>query len=393
MTKQRISVRMIIQPSINHYREPLINELLKSERIDFSLFGSSPNGVPGDTRNWAKSADSETLSRVTTVPTRFLGPLRWQVGVAGTVLRGNYDAYVLEGNIYILSTWISLLVARLRGKPIFLWGHGWKRKESGTKLQIRRLFYRLSNGLMLYGDQAREYALSAGIPPSRLAVVYNSIYPAQTIEDVSTTHAAAAVLKSQMRLNPNLPTLIVSCRLTPRHRVDALADAINLIVDPEQRPNVLVVGEGSERNALEQRFERSGLHALFVGAKYEPATLAAYYRMADLAVAPAAPGLNVIQALGFGVPIVAPANDPTAGPEVEAVIDGSTGVHYTLGDAASLSVAIQALLSDHDQLIRLGETGHKLVERSYTTEQHAKAIEDCLLHWSEPGHAHQRTCR
>lgn len=365
-------IRLQIQPTVSHYRAPLVRLLLDSAHFGFDLLGRFKNAEAGDADR-IESAAPDILARVTPLKTYSLGLLWWERGQVAAVWRGGYDAFVLEGRIYTVSTWVAAVVGKLRGRRVLLWGHGWKRAEDGLKRRARLLFYALVEGLMVYGDRAEELGIEYGLPREKIQVLYNSLY--------SQDQLPAAPLRSVDA--GERPTLIYSSRLTARHRLDLLAEALRAWPEGAEtvRPSVIVVGEGSQRPRLEQVFAESGIEAQFLGAVYDLETLQQLYARADIALSVGGAGLNVVQALSFGVPVVAEAEHRDSSPEIEAVIEGRTGRYYDAGSAGSLRQVLSELLADREQLHRLGANGLALARERYTAEAHAAAIERALGHY------------
>jgi glycosyltransferase involved in cell wall biosynthesis len=119
-----------------------------------------------------------------------------------------------------------------------------------------------------------------------------------------------------------------------------------------------------------------------LGAVYDLDRLRELYEDADFAVSPGATGLNVIQALGFAVPVIAASGDPQSGPEIEAVLDGVTGVLYPAkGAGEALTEKIVALASLPDETYASYSAAAKaLVEERYTAEAHAVAVARVVKH-------------
>lgn len=236
------------------------------------------------------------------------------------------------------------------------------------KARLRAAFYRLAHGHLFYGERAREQGIRRGLDPERIRVVFNSIYAEAQTGPVSR------------RTRPDgRPVLIFSSRLTPRHRLDVLAEAMEGM-DGHLRPRLVVVGDGSERPRLERLFAEKDLDAEFLGPVYDHSRLRELYSEADLAVIVGGAGLNVVQALGFGVPVLAEGGNRDSSPEIEAVTDGETGVFFASGDPASLRAGLQELLEAPDVLRQLGQNGLRVVRERYTAERHAEAMRAALRH-------------
>ncbi|WP_300345068.1 glycosyltransferase family 4 protein [Nesterenkonia sp.] len=370
----RPRIRFQIQPTVSHYREPLVRRLRQSRSLALEMVGRFSNSE-AQQADRIQSASARTLQQVTALQTLTAGLLWWEKGQVSAVWRGGFDAYVLEGRIYTVSTWAAAVAGRLRRRRVLLWGHGWKRPEGGAKRQLRLCFYRLVDGLMVYGDRAKELGISYGVPESKIQVVYNSLYSEADLPDAARARAQVASAAA------GRPTLIYCSRLTTRHRLDILAEALRDWPEDQPAPRVLIVGDGVERPRLQRLFAEAGVEAEFLGAVYEFRRLAELYSQADVALSVGGAGLNVIQALGFAVPVVAESGHRDSSPEIEAVVEGVSGRYFHGGSAESLREVLHTLLQDRELLARLGERGQQIVRRRYTAERHAEAIEAALHHF------------
>lgn len=365
-------VRFVVQPTVSHYRAPLLRRLVSSGQVRFDLFGRYTNGSETKAEDRIATAADDVLKHVTPVNSWSAGPLRWEVGVVGGILRGGYDAAVLEGRVYTVSTWAGILAGRLSRTPVYLWGHGWKRPEEGVKRWLRLAFYKFSDGLLVYGHEARARGILYGLDPERIRVVGNSIYDSDALETAGETSCPPRT---------STLSLVLSARLTPRHRFELLAAALSEISGDLADIEVHVIGDGSQRAHLEEVFRDTGVAVTFHGAVYDFESLKAIYAQCDVAVSPRASGLNIVQAMGFGLPVIAPAEDPTSGPESELVVEGETGHRFRLDDAAALRKCLEAVRQDPERRRLMGVQARESVLRTHTATAHAAAIESAILDW------------
>ncbi len=103
-----------------------------------------------------------------------IGNFYWQRGAVSLSFKP-YKYYIITGEPYCLSTWIVLLLTWLQRKKTYVWTHGWYGDESLIKKGIKKLFFGLSNHVLLYGDYAREKMIRQGFNKSKLTVIYNSL--------------------------------------------------------------------------------------------------------------------------------------------------------------------------------------------------------------------------
>src|SRR5215207_9091225 len=167
------------------------------------------------------------------------------------------------------------------------------------------------------------------------------------------------------------PRVVFVGRLAPQKGVRALVAAAGLLKDP--RAQVLLVGDGPERLALEREAERLGvggrLH--FVGFLAHD-RLPAVMSHADLLVLPSLYeelGTVLLEAIQVGLPIVA---SKTGGiPDV--IKDGVNGLLVPPSEPEALAHAINRLLADRKLARRLSE-GAQARAKDYDWEVLAERV-------------------
>lgn len=375
---ENLRALLVVQPSVSHYRAPFVRALLARTGIDFELVGRVNRSAAATTDPVAASdailGQVQELRRV-----QVFRALYWDRGLVSAVRRTTGRAIVIEGNVYGLSNWVAIAIARIRRRKVVFWGHAWKRPETGAKLALRKFFYQRADGHLTYGEWAPAYAGSVGLKQSTFVPVFNSIYPLERV--------AGQTARSGRPSAGGAVSLIYSGRLTPRHRADHAIAAVLELVEAGHAVRLDIVGDGEELARLKDLAAGSE-QISFHGAVYDADDLARLYTDADFAVSPGATGLNVIQALGFGVPVIAAKGDPQSGPEIEAVRDAVTGFLYPAEEGSSgLKGALEAVLRMEDSAYAgLSKTGTQLVVARYTAEAHAEAMREALLRLSA-GHS------
>ena len=136
---------------------------------------------------------------------------------------------------------------------------------------------------------------------------------------------------------------------------------------------LLIVGEGSERDALEAEAATLGVsdRVVFTGRREDvPAVTAAL----DVAVLPSyreAQGLSVLEAMALSRPVVA----SRVGGIPEMIEDGVSGLLVPPNDCTALAAAIIRLLKDHPFADMLGRRGHDLVHDRFCIELMIDSVE------------------
>jgi glycosyltransferase involved in cell wall biosynthesis len=171
----------------------------------------------------------------------------------------------------------------------------------------------------------------------------------------------------------DVPIVGVVARLEAEKGHRTLLDAWPrvLAVHPEAR--LLIVGEGSEQDALEAQAASLGIQerVVFTGRREDvPAVTAAL----DVAVLPSyreAQGLSVLEAMALGRPVVA----SNVGGIPEMIEDGVSGLLVPPNDPEALAGAIERLLSDHPYADMIAKRGHDLAHDRFCIEHMVNSIE------------------
>lgn len=180
-------------------------------------------------------------------------------------------------------------------------------------------------------------------------------------------------LREEYGLPPDAKLVGVVARLEPEKGHPTLLAAWPEVVRRCPQAYLLVVGEGSQRDALEARASELGIadHVVFTGRRDDvPAVTAAL----DVAVLPSyreAQGLVILEAMALGRPVVA----SNVGGIPEVIDDGVSGLLVPPGDPAALAAAIVRLLTDHPYADLLARRGHDLVHERFCVELMVQAIE------------------
>ena len=180
-------------------------------------------------------------------------------------------------------------------------------------------------------------------------------------------------LPDEYGMEPGSQIVGVVARLEPEKGHPTLFDAWPLVLRAVPDSYLLVVGEGSRRDALEAQARelRIAHRVVFTGRRDDvPAVTAAL----DVAVLPSyreAQGLTILEAMALSRPVVA--SDVGGIPEM--IQDGTTGLLVPPHDPEALAAAIIRLLTDHPLADTLGRAGHDLVHDRFCIELMVRAVE------------------
>jgi glycosyltransferase involved in cell wall biosynthesis len=196
---------------------------------------------------------------------------------------------------------------------------------------------------------------------------------------------ACCTLRAEYGIPEGAPIVGVIARLEPEKGHPTLLEAWTQVLAAVPDAHLLVVGEGSRREALEAQAASLGLlgsdasnprselgrRVIFTGRRDDvPAVTAAL----DVAVLPSyreAQGLSILEAMALSRPVVASA----VGGIPEMIEDGRSGLLVPPHDRDALARAVSRLLLDHPYADTLGRAGRELVHERFCVELMVRAVE------------------
>lgn len=232
---------------------------------------------------------------------------------------------------------------------------GLRRALLRAALELRGYCYRRLDAHVNYVDAAKEVYGSYGVALDRICVTRNS----PDTDAMSRTEAALRAAGDAPRRNP-LGLLHIG-RLVTEKRVDLLLDAMPIVREALPQAELVIVGDGPQRTALESQAIRLGLGDVvrFAGPVYDPMTLGRHFLSASVFVLPGLGGLSINEAMFYGMAIVCSSGDGT---EKFLVREGYNGTFFRAGDRHSLGEAIVRLMSDPQELKRMGARSREIIE-------------------------------
>ncbi|WP_252193130.1 glycosyltransferase [Rhizobium sp. CSW-27] len=189
--------------------------------------------------------------------------------------------------------------------------------------------------------------------------------PASRIVNLGTNTVVTADMRRQIAAIPRRvrPGAIVSVgRLSPEKGFSTLLAAFARLAPLHPEATLTILGEGTERLALEAEIARLGIGDRARLAGHDPNPVARLREAALFVCASTHEGLGnaIVEALACGVPVVA--TDAPYGPR-DILAGGRFGALVPVGDAAALSAAMAATLENPpDSALLMHRAGDFAVE-------------------------------
>jgi phosphatidyl-myo-inositol dimannoside synthase len=275
---------------------------------------------------------------------------------------------IQAGHIYLAP--LAWLVARRLGLPFVVYAYGQEVWRGGRAM-----------GQKSFDEFLRGKALR-----SASTVLVPGGFTAGLLADWRVPSARIVAVPYGAEPRPDSPapsgmTLLSVARLIPRKGIDTVIRAMpRLPAEVEYR----VVGNGPEEARLRTL---AGTHGVgdrvhFLG-RLDDNALADEYRRCTVFVLPARRtldgdlegyGLVYFEAAAWGRPVIA----GRSGGEVDAVVDGETGVLVNGESAEQVAVSISSLLTNPRRLQALGAAGRERVETTHNWARAAAVVDQTL---------------
>ncbi|MCB0476269.1 MAG: glycosyltransferase [Flavobacteriaceae bacterium] len=354
-----------------HYRTEVLLEIDRNFDCDFFMGNKTYTDI--------RKMDTAALKRSRELGfVKIWGHFYWLRGQAAMAFK-KYDSYVITGQPYNLSSWIFLILSRIRGKKVFIWNHGMYGNEGPLQKILKKIQFNLITGYLLYGNYARTIMIENGFKKEKLHVIYNSLaYKAQF--RIRQKLQSTSVYKEYFK--NDLPVIIFIGRLTGVKKLDLLLKAMKLSFDEGLRFNTVFVGDGMEKSKLQQLVADYELNpnVWFYGSLYDETKIGELLYNADFCVSPGNVGLTAMHALTFGCPVLTHANFKKQMPEFEAIRENSTGGFFQENDPDALRKAIQDWLEKHPvKDKKLIAACYEVIDSHYNPERQIEVLKKVLL--------------
>ena len=217
---------LIVYHYVAHYRVPIFNQLI-ANNTEHEYHLAASNKANQENINIVAMEDiCQGSARVHKIENIWISKnILWQKNLLKLVIKEDFDVVVLLGNMYFISNWLVMILAKIKGFKTLQWTHGLLKPDNNFLKYIRSSYYRLSDGLMLYGERAISLLEDIGIKKNSMTVIYNSLdYEKQK----KIINKGVDVAESPWQKNYDIRCIFTG-RLRSDRRLDLLVDAISFL--------------------------------------------------------------------------------------------------------------------------------------------------------------------
>jgi glycosyltransferase involved in cell wall biosynthesis len=293
----------------------------------------------------------------------------WQF-LPWTEIITKYDVVFVSGNPRVLSDVVLGTLLRLMGKRVVLWtmAHSYR----GNKLteSIRLLWSRIFQNIFVYTDKEVEYLKEKGFRNHYILGMNNGL-DQKNIDSIVSKWTEEKITKWMELHDYQNKKIIISCaRLETKNNFGLVIEALPKIV--QKIPNLLwfLIGGGDEEENLKKLASKLRVekHIVFLGAIYEEEKLAPYFLSSLLFIHPAAIGLSLLHAFGYGIPVIVHDQIDLHGPEYAAFQNHITGKNFKFNDPDDLANVIITLLNNPNEINQMKRNVQKIAREQYNVD-------------------------
>lgn len=381
-----VRVAHLVSHPIQYYA-PLYRELASRPEIDLTVYYYSAATVgefydPGfgrsicwdtpllDGYRWRLCPSAERTS----LNADWHGRPNWDV--VREIIRDRYEVVWLHGYHHPTSL-LAAVAARATGVHLFIredqtlldhrpW---WKRIAKAVFLPA---LFRQATGLYVGVQNWRHYA-HYGMPTHRLFAAPHCVDNRMFRERAAALARDRRALRAGFGITDDAPIVLFCGKLIEKKQPLTLVEAYAR-VRQEHPCWLLLVGDGAERAAIQDRVTRRQIPGVRMAGFLNQSELPAAYTAADLLVLPSAWhetwGLVVNEALNFALPIIV---SDKVGCAENLVRPGWNGFIVPHQDVAALTLAVATLVASPEMRATFGARSLTLVEE-YSVERCAAGI-------------------
>jgi glycosyltransferase involved in cell wall biosynthesis len=254
----------------------------------------------------------------------------------------------------------------------------------------RRIFCE-TDLVVVVSQTLKAFVEACGVPASRIRILPNAINPELFVAD-----GDGKSVRTRYELDGKRVIGFVGS-LKSWHGTETLLEAFHKLQTTDANTHLLIVGDGPERQKLEQHVEVNGLGSTVTFTGNVPHEDIPHYIAAmDVTAAPYVPNENfyfspikIFEYMVMGKPVIA----GRIGQVEEVIVDGETGVLYEPGNIAQLTAGLAKLTGDAQFSHHLGKNARAWVEKERTWDNNARQVVEVVWKLVETKRSAERSAK
>ena len=281
-------------------------------------------------------------------------------------LRENIQVVVANGG---REYWPAALAAKIAGAKVVFVRHQVDKLKKTTVCLINHNVDRV----VAVSDAVRDALIRSGVASEKIEVIHNSI----TLELFNSPSIDRQAIRKELGIPGDAVVVGSVGKLHEGKGVFDLLGAFHRLSEKYPRLNLLFVGDGPEKSALEQETKKSALsgRVIFTGVRRDVEKMYAAMDIFVLAsTCDEAFGMVLIEAMAAGRPVIG----TTVGGIPEIVEDGVSGILVPPHEPDALAHAISRYIDDPEFSTKVSGEATRLVESRFSDEAMGNRFERML---------------
>jgi glycosyltransferase involved in cell wall biosynthesis len=375
------------------YQAPLFQRLAAHPSVDLTVFYGDDRSVAGDVDDgfgvrvqWDRPLLEGYRSVFLTRNASVSGPVKRiaaHAGIIGHLRRERFDAVFIHSYATRLALF-AYLGAVASGTPVLLRTESERlrprrRWTEALKEIVLRPLLALTSAVLVIGSANRRFYEHYGVPGARQFFTPYSVDNDYFLAQAELADPSRHERRLAHGWTDGIAVVGFSGKLIPRKGVEDLIDAVAMLQRDGLRAGLLVVGDGPDRAALEERVRSHRLQwTVFAGFRNQ-SELAAWYGCMDVSVLPSrfeTWGLVLNEAMLFQLPVIA---SSMVGAGEDLIAPGENGYVFDVGDVRGLADRLRGLVESAQLRRDFGRRSHAIVQR-YSHDACVQGILESLDH-------------
>ena len=367
---RRVRLAYLVSHPIQ-YQSPLLRRIAQEPDIDLTVFFGSDFSVKGYVDKDFGVEVKWDIPLLEGFKHEFLPALRDNEteGIFSPISYGiiarlrHFDVLWVHGYATV-NQMHGILAAKLLDIPVLVRSDSQlkDRPRSGLTLAIKTVFFALLRNMVdavlvsgtLNADYWRYY-MGTDFPLFMLPYAVDNAWFQQQCRLAAATRPA---LETELNLQPGRPVILFASKLQTRKLCADLVTAFAALIEgvaEASQPYLVIVGDGEERQNLEQQVTALCLSGVRFAGFQNQSAMPRFLELATVFVLPARHepwGLIVNEAMNAAIPVIV-TDDIGAQPDL--ITDGVEGCVYPVGDIPALTAALRRVLATPQTAETMGQ--------------------------------------
>lgn len=369
---------VVVTEIISPYRIPVFNDLAENPQFDLTVLFLAETDV---NRQWKIVKEMiefpyHVLEGFVVRRSQLNFPILFNPSILQELQRQNYNCLIL-GGYHHPSMWLALTHARMTRKVCFLWSESTLqdfRSPNPFKESFKRFLVSQARGYLVPGKAQRQYLLSLGANPEKIWFAPNSV-DSKFFEGALIWRQQKEKIKQKLKIEGDV--ILYVGRLVDDKGIPELIDAFERVKQEYETVNLVLLGDGSDREKYIKECQSRGLTRVFWPGFQQQEALLTYYAIADIFVFPTRSdpwGLVLNEAMSAGLPLIC---SRAAGAADDLVQFGENGWLHEVGNTQELVEYMGKLLQDPQLRQKMGQRSHQIIA-AYTPEKTAQGFVEAI---------------